>query len=115
MCFFKKGEWASQMSWSAHKQFGFNKEGHIKDIWLDSYTRCSLVVLRGYTTKKVSYVDESDLGGLLAEATSAEHEIVLSDQTTAVTAGTAREWDVLTKLLTRSESRDHTHEDERNP
>ena len=78
------------MVWSAQRQFDVNKEGHIKDIWLDSHTRCSLVVLRGYTTNKVSYVDESDLGSLLAEAASAEHQIVLSNQTTAVTASAAR-------------------------
>ena len=48
-------------------------------------TRCSSPTTR--------YVDETDLRSLLAEATSAEHQIVLSNQTTAVTAGTASELD----------------------
>ena len=34
-------------------------------------------------------MDESNLRSLLAETTSAEHEIVLTNQTTAVTTGTA--------------------------
>lgn len=38
-------------------------------------------------------MNEADLGSLLTEAASAQHEIVLSDQTTAVTAGTASELD----------------------
>lgn len=35
------------------------------------------------------YVIESDLWGLLTEATSAKHQIILSDQTTTISTGTA--------------------------
>ena len=54
--------------------------------------RLSHIQLNG--TKKsqkliIAYVNEANLRGLLTEATSAKHKIVLSNQTTAVTAGTA--------------------------
>ena len=32
---------------------------------------------------------ESDFGGLLTEATSAEHEVIFSNKTTAISTGTA--------------------------
>ena len=49
------------------------------------------MILTRYFIKPIPYVDETNLGGLFTEATSAEEEIVLSDETTAVTASTARQ------------------------
>ena len=40
-------------------------------------------------SKNRLYVIESDLWGLLTEATSAKHQIILSDQTTTISTGTA--------------------------
>ena len=64
------------------------------------------------------YVDETNLGGLFTEATSAEEEVVLSNKTTAVTTLAAITLLVKStnkqKALTKHENRDHIHEGECN-
>ena len=57
-------------------------------------------------------MDESNLRSLLAETTSAEHEIVLADQTTTVTTRTARISTDSNYKRTNSENPDHIHEDD---
>ena len=43
------------------------------------------MILQGQNGKITMYVDETNLGGLFTEATSAEEEVVLSNKTTTVT------------------------------
>ena len=43
------------------------------------------MILQGQNRKITMYVDETNLGGLFTEATSAEEEVVLSNKTTTVT------------------------------
>ena len=57
---------------------------------------------------------ESDLWGLLTEATSAKHQIILSNQTATISTGTAIHINLLEFQRTKSENRDHIHEDECN-
>ena len=47
------------------------------------------MILKGERRKINAYVDETNLGGLLTEAASAKEEVILSNETTAVTTGTA--------------------------
>ena len=47
------------------------------------------MVLKGQIRKTTIYVNETNLRGLFTEAASAEEEIILSNETTAVTTGTA--------------------------
>ena len=49
------------------------------------------MILQGQNRKITMYVDETNLGGLLTEAASAEDEIILSNETTAVTTSTAKQ------------------------
>ena len=59
-------------------------------------------------------MNKANLRGLLTEATSAEEEIVLSDETTAVTTSTAMYDEKNEKKNTSNENQDHIHEDECN-
>ena len=47
------------------------------------------MVLKGQIRKTTIYVNETNLRGLFTEAASAEEEIILSNETTAVTTSTA--------------------------
>ena len=57
-------------------------------------------------------MNESNLRSLLAETTSAEHKIILADQTTTVTTCTASKSPNSNKGRTNSENPDHIHEDD---